>query len=235
MTASVDPRSDSWVEMKRTHTKGRGPMKITKKLLAVCVAALALSMALMGCNGGTSSSSGGSASKGTTEQKESKKPADNRIDFTWFKASVPEGYDVWSDSGDGGFVGSICFKNVDESDKSISFDVESDDAETLVADETESDGYEAGEDITIGKYTWKTVNFTWNKTPSVELISEIPDTGQSVVIYLFMTTPDDPAVKAFLESLEFPENLEEAHNEAKNLSIADLCKETGLTEYKPGK
>ena len=210
-------------------------MKITKKLLAVCVAALALSMALMGCNGGTSSSSSGSASKGTTEQKESKKPADNRIDFTWFKASVPEGYDVWSDSGDGGFVGSICFKNVDESDKSISFDVESDDAETLVADETESDGYEAGEDITIGKYTWKTVNFTWNKTPSVELISEIPDTGQSVVIYLFMTTPDDPAVKAFLESLEFPENLEEAHNEAKNISIADLCKENGLTEYKPGK
>ena len=210
-------------------------MKITKKLLAVCVAALALSMALMGCNGGTSSSSGGSASKGTTEQKESKKPADNRIDFTWFKASVPEGYDVWSDSGDGGFVSSICFKNVDESDKSISFDVESDDAETLVADETESDGYEAGEDITIGKYTWKTVNFTWNKTPSVELISEIPDTGQSVVIYLFMTTPDDPAVKAFLESLEFPENLEEAHNEAKNISIADLCKENGLTEYKPGK
>ncbi len=210
-------------------------MKITKKLLAVCVAALALSMALMGCNGGTSSSSGGSASKGTTEQKESKKPADNRIDFTWFKASVPEGYDVWSDSGDGGFVGSICFKNVDESDKSISFDVESDDAETLVADETESDGYEAGEDITIGKYTWKTVNFTWNKTPSVELISEIPDTGQSVVIYLFMTAPDDPAVKAFLESLEFPENLEEAHNEAKNISIADLCKENGLTEYKPGK
>lgn len=210
-------------------------MKITKKLLAVCVAALALSMALMGCNGGTSSSSGGSASKGTTEQKEPKKPADNRIDFTWFKASVPEGYDVWSDSGDGGFVGSICFKNVDESDKSISFDVESDDAETLVADETESDGYEAGEDITIGKYTWKTVNFTWNKTPSVELISEIPDTGQSVVIYLFMTTPDDPAVKAFLESLEFPENLEEAHNEAKNISIADLCKENGLTEYKPGK
>lgn len=210
-------------------------MKITKKLLAVCVAALALGMALMGCNGGTSSSSGGSASKGTTEQKESKKPADNRIDFTWFKASVPEGYDVWSDSGGDGFVGSICFKNVDESDKSISFDVESDDAETLVADETESDGYEAGEDITIGKYTWKTVNFTWNKTPSVELISEIPDTGQSVVIYLFMTTPDDPAVKAFLESLEFPENLEEAHNEAKNISIADLCKENGLTEYKPGK
>lgn len=50
-----------------------------------------------------------------------------------------------------------------------------------------------------------------------------------------MTTPDDPAVKAFLESFEFPKNLEEAHNEAKNISIADLCKENGLTEYKPGK
>ena len=210
-------------------------MKISKKLLAVCVAALTLSMALMGCNSGTRSSGGGSAPTGAAEQKESSKPADDRVDFTWFKASVPEGYDIWSDTGDGGFVGSICFKNVEESGKSISFDVESDDAETLVADETDSDGYTAGEDITIGKYTWKTVNFTWNDTPSVELIAEIPDTGQSVVIYLFMTTPDDPAVKAFLESLEFPENLEEAHNEAKNISIADLCKENGLTEYKPGK
>ena len=200
-------------------------MKISKKLLAVCVAALTLSMALMGCNSGTSSSGGGSAPTGAAEQKESNKPADDRVDFTWF----------WSDTGDGGFVGSICFKNVEESAKSISFDVESDDAETLVADETDSDGYTAGEDIAIGKYTWKTVNFTWNDTPSVELIAEIPDTGQSVVIYLFMTTPDDPAVKAFLESLEFPENLEEAHNEAKNISIADLCKENGLTEYKPGK
>lgn len=163
-------------------------MKISKKLLAVCVAALTLSMALMGCNSGTSSSGGGSAPAGAAEQKESNKPADDRVDFTWFKASVPEGYDIWSDTGDGGFVGSICFKNVEESDKSISFDVESDDAETLVADETDSDGYTAGEDITIGKYTWKTVNFTWNDTPSVELIAEIPDTGQSVVIYLFMTT-----------------------------------------------
>lgn len=134
-------------------------MKITKKLLAVCVAALTLSMALMGCNSGTSSSGGGSAPAGAAGQKESNKPADDRVDFTWFKASVPEGYDIWSDTGNGGFVGSICFKNVEESDKSISFDVESDDAETLVADETDSDGYTAGEDITIGKYTWKTVNF----------------------------------------------------------------------------
>lgn len=157
-------------------------MKISKKLLAACLAALTLSMALMGCNSGTSSSGGGSAPTGAAEQKESNKSADDRVDFTWFKASVPEGYDIWSDTGDGGFVGSICFKNVEESDKSISFDVESDDAETLVADETNSDGYTAGEDITIGKYTWKTVNFTWNDTPSVELIAEIPDTGQSVVI-----------------------------------------------------
>ena len=73
-------------------------MKITKKLLAVCVAALALSMALMGCNGGSSAkpagSDAGSAPKQTTEKKESKKPADDRIDFTWFKAYAPEGYDV---------------------------------------------------------------------------------------------------------------------------------------------
>ena len=73
-------------------------MKISKKLLAVCVAALTLSMALMGCNSGTSSSGGGSAPAGAAEQKESKKPADDRIDFTWFKAYAPEGYDVWARS-----------------------------------------------------------------------------------------------------------------------------------------
>lgn len=73
-------------------------MKITKKLLAACVAALALSIALMGCNGGNTpkpaGSAAGSASKQTTEKKEPKKPADDRIDFTWFKAYAPEGYDV---------------------------------------------------------------------------------------------------------------------------------------------
>ena len=75
------------------HMEGQGPMKISKKLLAVCVAALTLSMALMGCNSGTSSSGGGSAPTGAAKQKESNKPADDRVDFTWFKASVPEGYD----------------------------------------------------------------------------------------------------------------------------------------------
>ena len=204
-------------------------MKISKKLLAVCVAALTLSMALMGCNSGTSSSGGGSASTGAAEQKESNKPADDRVDFTWFKASVPEGYDIWSDTGDGGFVGSICFKNVEESDKSISFDVESDDAETLVADETDSDGYTAGEDITIGKYTWKTVNFTWHKTPSMHLVTDIPNSGKSVEITLFMATTDDPACKAFLESIEFcEEDLEEKKLEAMDISIKDLCEENGL-------
>ena len=59
-------------------------------LASLCVAALALSMALMGCNGGSSAkpagSDAGSAPKQATEKKESKKPADDRIDFTWFKA-----------------------------------------------------------------------------------------------------------------------------------------------------
>lgn len=60
-------------------------MKITKKLLAACVAALALSMPLMGCNGGNTAkpvgSAAGSASKQTTEKKESNKPADDRIEL----------------------------------------------------------------------------------------------------------------------------------------------------------
>ena len=170
-------------------------MKITKKLLAVCVAALALSMALMGCNGGSSAkpagSDAGSAPKQATEKKGSKKPAVDRIDFTWFKAYAPEGYDVWARSG--------------------------------------SDGYERGEDVTIGRYTWKTVNFTWHKTPSMHLATDIPNSGRSVEITLFMATTDDPACKAFLESIEFcEEDLEEKKLEAKDISIKDLCEENGL-------
>ena len=104
-------------------------MKITKKLLAVCVAALALSMALMGCNGGSSAkpagSDAGSAPKQATEKKESKKPADDRIDFTWFKAYAPEGYDVWARSGSDGNVSEILFNGIEDSNKVISFGVSS--------------------------------------------------------------------------------------------------------------
>ncbi len=209
-------------------------MKITKKLLAACVAALALSMALMGCNGGNTAkpagSAAGSASKQTTEKKESKKPADDRIDFTWFKAYAPEGYDVWARSGSDGNVSEILFNGIEDSNKVISFGVSSTkDAEAVANRDAERDGYERGEDVTIGRYTWKTVNFTWHKTPSMHLVTDIPNSGRSVEITLFMATPDDPAVKAFLESIEFcEEDLEEKKLEAKDISIKDLCEENGL-------
>ena len=115
-------------------------MKITKKLLAACVAALALSMALMGwagCNSGTSPSGGGSAPTGAAEQKESNKPADDRVDFTWFKAYAPEGYDVWARSGSDGNVSEILFNGIEDSNKVISFGVSSTkDAETVVTNDS---------------------------------------------------------------------------------------------------
>ena len=208
-------------------------MKITKKLLAVCVAALALSMALMGCNGGNAAkpagSAGSSAAK-TTEKKEPEKPADDRIDFTWFKAYAPEGYDVWARSGSDGNVSEILFNGIEDSNKVISFGISSTkDAEEVANRDSERDGYERGEDVTIGRYTWKTVNFTWNKTPSMHLVTDIPNSGRSVEITLFMATTDDPACKAFLESIEFcEEDLEEKKLEAKDISIKDLCEENGL-------
>lgn len=158
-------------------------MKITKKLLAACVAALALSMALMGCNGDNTAkpagSAAGSASKQTTEKKESKKPADDRIDFTWFKAYAPEGYDVWARSGSDGNVSEILFNGIEDSNKVISFGVSSTkDAEAVANRDAERDGYERGEDVTIGRYTWKTVNFTWHKTPSMHLVTDIPNSGK---------------------------------------------------------
>ena len=127
-------------------------MKITKKLFAACVAALALSMALMGCNGDNTAKPAGSASKQTTEKKESKKPADDRIDFTWFKAYAPEGYDVWARSGSDGNVSEILFNGIEDSNKVISFGVSSTkDAETVVTNDSARDGYERGEDVTIGR------------------------------------------------------------------------------------
>ena len=95
------------------------------------------------------------------------------------------------------------YNGIEDSNKVISFGVSSTkDAETVVTNDSARDGYERGEDVTIGRYTWKTVNFTWHKTPSMHLATDIPNSGRSVEITLFMATPDDPAVKAFLESIE---------------------------------
>lgn len=124
----------------------------------------------------------------------------------------------------------ILFNGIEDSNKVISFGVSSTkDAETVVTNDSARDGYERGEDVTIGRYTWKTVNFMWHKTPSMHLATDIPNSGRSVEITLFMATPDDPAVKAFLESIEFcEEDLEEKKLEAKDISIKDPCKENGL-------
>ena len=60
--------------------------------------------------------------------------------------------------------------------------------------------------MTIGKYTYLVENFTWNDKPSVTLYTDAPDGNGSIEINVFMKTHEDPAVKSFLEDIEFAED-----------------------------
>ena len=70
--------------------------------------------------------------------------------------------------------------------------------------------YTAGDDVKLGKYTWKTLNFTWNKQPSVVLYTDITE-GLYAEVTLYETTLEDAAVNAFLEGVEFATDYDAAH------------------------
>mgnify|MGYP000332090747 CR=1 FL=1 len=61
------------------------------------------------------------------------------------------------------------------------------------------DKYTEGGDVKLGNYTWKTLNFTWNKQPSVVLYADITE-GLYAEVTLYETTLEDAAVNAFLEA-----------------------------------
>ncbi|MGN0302588.1 MAG: hypothetical protein ACI4BI_06945 [Anaerotardibacter sp.] len=180
-----------------------------KKLLSVimCCVALCTMVVLVGC---------GSSNDGKT-------------DCIWFKAELPKDCAVSSTSSPG-TVTNITFE-VD--DQKIRVASESGTAEEEAAERIalSPDTYTAGDDVTIGKYTWKVVNFTWNGDPSVMLYTDLD--GQKVksaYVTGYCLDTDDEMLTSFLESIEFASDIDKAYEEAKNTKIDDFRTKNGLSK-----
>ena len=80
----------------------------------------------------------------------------------------------------------------------------------------------------MGKYTWKTLNFTWNKQPSVVLYTDIAE-GLYAEVTLYETTLDDAAIKTFLESVEFSTDYDAAHKAGMDTTVEKFAADNNLT------
>ena len=175
-----------------------------KSLIAISTAALALCLAsvpLVGCGG----NSGGGA---TTGDAPAAVKEDKKTDFGLYKVEVPDGWEVklYDTVAQGEFR-----MNPDNDSEIIKISYESGTAQEEFDDsigywKDKSDPHTDGGTVTIGKYTYLVENFTWNDKPSVTLYTDAPDGNGSIEINVFMKTHEDPAVKSFLEDIEFAED-----------------------------
>lgn len=206
-----------------------------RKQSILAVMGIAMTLALTACGGSGAPATGSGTTAGDNSAVEEVK--DDRIDFIWFKANLPEGTD---------YVSSVTMNEVgferddDEAEwriqiggvMSSSSTAESEQADRIALD---SEKYAAADDVTIGDYTWKVVTFDWSSGPSVMLYADVEDNspedeGQIKVITIdaFGLTVDNPVLVDFLESLEFPENIREQKSVAYEVDTAEFCEENNL-------
>ena len=154
---------------------------------------LALSMSLVACGGG--GASGDDASAGGTDAAVEA----TGTDFVWYSAQVPDGFEPYPYNGDS--CAQIWFKNEDRiiapghSNMAPSDEVAH--ALEIYSDRT------AGEDVTYGAYTWKTLDFMWNGNPSCTYYTDYGD-GHTFYVIGFEMARDDPDMIAFLSSIQLP-------------------------------
>ncbi|MBR2591029.1 MAG: hypothetical protein IKE65_08935 [Clostridia bacterium] len=169
------------------------------KVISLLLAALLLVGSLTACgskdkkdDGATSSTS---AAEETTQEQVKKEAIEG-----WFYAEIPEGFKVSSNSdtefvGDNGKIISVSLR------KTFS---DTPDAAAFAKDKAD-DTFKAADDLTIGKYTYKTLDFKWDGgAASKKLFADVYE-GYVAEITLFCLTPDDADAKAFLESFELVE------------------------------
>ena len=89
------------------------------------------------------------------------------------------------------------------------------------------DKYTEGGDVKLGNYTWKTLNFTWNKQPSVVLYADITE-GLYAEVTLYETTLEDAAVNAFLEGVKFATDYDAAHKAGMDTTVEKFAADNNL-------
>lgn len=172
-----------------------------KKLLAG-ILAITMLFALTACG----QKDGGSADTTTTEAPKEEK----QLYAGFYSATIPEGFETtktqmeWTDTNDKHKL------------RKISIEVSSDSVDKQVESAIKANfgNPKKGDDVTIGSYTYKTVDYVANDAASKRLFAEMPgDSSKSIKVDLYMMTPDDEKAKTILESLQIEDDAYNKKNE----------------------
>ncbi|WP_297149230.1 hypothetical protein [uncultured Ellagibacter sp.] len=207
-------------------------MRSITKTIVIAASTIALCFGLTACGGGQSTSSDNSSSNNSAASSEKTAPTTQEeskaVDFYMFKGEMPEGYGLTGPNGNSSPLNIVEFRNIENPDKIIDVEIDEGTAQEQFDKAAAKDKYTAGDDVKLDKYTWKTLNFTWNKQPSVVLYTDIAD-GLYAEVTLYETTLDDAAVKAFLEGVEFATDYDAAHKAGMDTTVEKFATDNNLT------
>ena len=207
-------------------------MRSITKTIVIAASTIALCFGLTACGGGQSTSSDNSSSNNSAASSEKTAPTTQEeskaVDFYMFKGEMPEGYGLTGPNGNSSPLNIVEFRNIENPDKIVDVEIDEGTAQEQFDKAAAKDKYTAGDDAKLGKYTWKTLNFTWNKQPSVVLYTDIAE-GLYAEVTLYETTLDDADIKAFLEGVEFATDYDAAHKAGMDATVEKFAADNSLT------
>ena len=207
-------------------------MRSITKTIVIAASTIALCFGLTACGGGQSTSSDNSSSNNSAASSEKTAPTTQEeskaVDFYMFKGEMPEGYGLTGPNGNSSPLNIVEFRNIENPDKIVDVEIDEGTAQEQFDKAAAKDKYTAGDDVKLDKYTWKTLNFTWNKQPSVVLYTDIAE-GLYAEVTLYETTLDDAAIKAFLEGVEFATDYDAAHKAGMDTTVEKFAADNNLT------
>lgn len=206
-------------------------MRSITKTIVIAASAVALCFGLAACSGGQSASSDNSTSSSNSASSEKTAPAaqeeSKAVDFYMFKGEMPEGYGLTGPNGNSSPLNIVEFRNIENPNKIVDIEIDEGSAQEQFDKAAAKDKYTAGDDVKLGNYTWKTLNFTWNKQPSVVLYTDITE-GLYAEVTLYETTLEDAAVNAFLEGVEFATDYDAAHKAGMDTTVEKFAADNNL-------
>ena len=200
-------------------------MRSITKTIVIAASTIALCLGLTACGGGQSSSTNNAASSEKTAPAAQEESKD--VDFYMFKGEMPEGYGLTGPNGNSSPLNIVEFRNIENPDKIVDIEIDEGSAQEQFDKAASKDKYTAGDDVKLGKYTWKTLNFTWNKQPSVVLYTDIAE-GLYAEVTLYEMTLDDVAIKAFLEGVKFTTDYDAAHKAGMDTTVEKFAADNNL-------
>ena len=162
-----------------------------KKLL-MSLMAVVLCLSMVGC----------SSKEESAKTEETKEEVQKELYAGFYRTIFPEGYETtstqmqWTDTND------------EHKLRKISIEASSQDLETKIRYglEMHDDGVQ-GEDVTIGQYTYKTIEYTADDIPCKLLLMEMPGVeDRCIKVDLYRMTEEDEDAKMVLENLEIEDD-----------------------------